>query len=233
MWGFTNLNFKLNLKVSAFYLEKQKSFIPKKIFFGRTANLHPKDGVSRLNFPEGFGKIIAKIDSEFRKCLSAQFFGNSYIPKCQTSFKQARKGFPPISANKNFLGIFWRKLLENFWECFWNSLGIVWQSLGSWLCQFSMFKISWSFIFSKSTIVYIFKDSWLLSQVLIFKISWLSIFWKSTVHLHIQNRPLFKFLKSADCLHFQSLLSITFSSLLIIYTFKSADCLHFQSQLMA
>ena len=26
----TNLNFKLNLKVSAFYLEKQKSFIPKK-----------------------------------------------------------------------------------------------------------------------------------------------------------------------------------------------------------
>ena len=33
MWGFTNLNFKLNLKVSAFYLEKQKSFIPKKNFF--------------------------------------------------------------------------------------------------------------------------------------------------------------------------------------------------------
>ena len=117
-------------------------------------------------------------------------------------------------------------------EFFGNSLGIVWQSLGSWLCQFSMFKISWSFIFSKSTIVYIFKDSWLLSQVLIFKISWLSIFWKSTVHLHIQNWPLFKFLKSADCLHFQSLLSITFSSLLIIYTFKSADCLHFHSQLI-
>ena len=28
-----NLNFKLNLKVSAFYLEKQKSFITKKKFF--------------------------------------------------------------------------------------------------------------------------------------------------------------------------------------------------------
>ena len=28
-------NFKLNLKVSAFYLEKQKSFIPKKIFLSR------------------------------------------------------------------------------------------------------------------------------------------------------------------------------------------------------
>ena len=25
---------------------------------GRTANVHPKDGVSRLNFPEGFGSIF-------------------------------------------------------------------------------------------------------------------------------------------------------------------------------
>ena len=33
MWGFTKFNFKLNLKVSAFYLEKQKSFIPKKNIF--------------------------------------------------------------------------------------------------------------------------------------------------------------------------------------------------------
>ena len=56
LWGFTNLNFKLNLKVSAFYLEKQKSFIPKnKYLLSRTAKIHPKDGVSRLNFPEGFG----------------------------------------------------------------------------------------------------------------------------------------------------------------------------------
>ena len=85
------------------------------------------------------------------------------------------------------------------------------------------------------------------------------IFWKSTIYLHIQNRLLFRFLKSADCLHFQSqlivyifkiswlltfsksadylhfqsLLFIIFSSLLIIYIFKSAECLHFQSQLMA
>ena len=44
------------LKVSAFYLEKQKSFIPKKnIFLSRTANIDPKDGVSRLNFPQDFG----------------------------------------------------------------------------------------------------------------------------------------------------------------------------------
>ena len=46
-----NFNFKLNLKVSAFYLEKQKSFIPQKIFF----KPYRQDGVSRLNFPEGFG----------------------------------------------------------------------------------------------------------------------------------------------------------------------------------
>ena len=54
LWGFTSFNFKLNLKVSAFYLEKQKSFIPKKYFLNRTAKIHPKDSVSRLNFPEGF-----------------------------------------------------------------------------------------------------------------------------------------------------------------------------------
>ena len=50
-----NFDFELKLKVSAFYLEKQKSFIPKKnIFLSHTAKIHPKDGVSRLNFPEGF-----------------------------------------------------------------------------------------------------------------------------------------------------------------------------------
>ena len=35
LWGFTNCFFKLNLKVSAFYLEKQKSFISKKFFLSR------------------------------------------------------------------------------------------------------------------------------------------------------------------------------------------------------
>ena len=42
------------LKVSAFYLKIQKSFIPKKKILSRTAKIDPKDGVSRLNFPEGF-----------------------------------------------------------------------------------------------------------------------------------------------------------------------------------
>ena len=59
MWGFINLKFKLNLKVSAFYLS-----IPKKknIFLSLTAVIHPKDGVSRLNFPKGFG-LMCDFDS--------------------------------------------------------------------------------------------------------------------------------------------------------------------------
>ena len=40
--GFTKFNFKLNLKVSAFYLEKQKSFIPKKQFFLAVVNIKTK-----------------------------------------------------------------------------------------------------------------------------------------------------------------------------------------------
>ena len=59
-------NFKQILKVTAFYLEKQKSFIPKKkYFFGRTAKIHPKGGVCRLNFPEGFEKYDEDFFSNF------------------------------------------------------------------------------------------------------------------------------------------------------------------------
>ena len=55
LWGFTKFICKQMLKVSAFYHEKQKSFIPKKKYFlSRTAKIHPKDGVSRLKFFEGF-----------------------------------------------------------------------------------------------------------------------------------------------------------------------------------
>ena len=40
--GFIKFNFKLNLKVSAFYLEKQKSFIPKKKKFLAVVNIKTK-----------------------------------------------------------------------------------------------------------------------------------------------------------------------------------------------
>jgi hypothetical protein len=45
-------NFKQTLKVSVFYLEKQKSFIPKKNIFQAvyTAKIDSKDGTSRPNF---------------------------------------------------------------------------------------------------------------------------------------------------------------------------------------
>jgi hypothetical protein len=51
-------NFKLNLKVSAFYLEKQKSFIPKKKFFRPLSISKQKSFVYGLNFPEGFDHWI-------------------------------------------------------------------------------------------------------------------------------------------------------------------------------
>ena len=44
--GFTKCNFKQILKISAFYLEQQKSFIPKKKILSRTAKVDPKDGDS-------------------------------------------------------------------------------------------------------------------------------------------------------------------------------------------
>ena len=44
----------MNLKVSAFYLEKQKSFIPKKNFFRQLSISKQKSFVYWLNFPEGF-----------------------------------------------------------------------------------------------------------------------------------------------------------------------------------
>ena len=41
-------NFQLSI------LKNKKVLFLENFFFGRTAKIHPKDGVSRLNFPEGF-----------------------------------------------------------------------------------------------------------------------------------------------------------------------------------
>ena len=51
--GFTKFNFKLKLKVSAVYLEKQKSFIPKKCFMSQEwtgFNIKTTSFVYRSNF---------------------------------------------------------------------------------------------------------------------------------------------------------------------------------------
>ena len=61
LWGFTIFYFKQMLKVSAFYLEKQKSFIPKTKFFKPLSISKQKNFVYWLNFPEGFGQFIQKL----------------------------------------------------------------------------------------------------------------------------------------------------------------------------
>ena len=50
LWGFMNFNFKLNLKVSAFYLEKQRNFIPEKKFFSPMSISKQKSFVYWPNF---------------------------------------------------------------------------------------------------------------------------------------------------------------------------------------
>ena len=57
--GLEDSPFKLNLKVSSFYLEKQKSFVIRKIYFlSRTAKIDPKDGVSRFIFPKVLTQLL-------------------------------------------------------------------------------------------------------------------------------------------------------------------------------
>ena len=72
------------LKISAFYLEKQKSFIPKKyiFIFSRTAKIHPKDGVSRLNFQEGFDST----DSTMHAALNTMTNFVAFCPKIMILF---------------------------------------------------------------------------------------------------------------------------------------------------
>ena len=45
-------------------LKNKKVLFLKNILLSRTAKIDPKDGVSRLNFPEGFGSMYLKKESE-------------------------------------------------------------------------------------------------------------------------------------------------------------------------
>ena len=54
LWGFTKFYFKQMLKVSAFYLKKQNSFIPKKYFIGRCQYENEKALFNDPIFSEGF-----------------------------------------------------------------------------------------------------------------------------------------------------------------------------------
>ena len=59
LWGFTKFFFKQMLKISAFYLEKQNSFIPKKYNLGRSLYIGQESSnrwcFAVPNFSEGFG----------------------------------------------------------------------------------------------------------------------------------------------------------------------------------
>ena len=61
LWGFTKFNFKLNLKVSAFYLEKQKSFIPEKNIFLAVVNMKTKNLCLLTQFSRRFCAVYNSI----------------------------------------------------------------------------------------------------------------------------------------------------------------------------
>ena len=54
-WSFVRFHeFKFQTEPESFSFLSWKVLFLKKYFFGRTAKIHPKDGISRLNFLEGF-----------------------------------------------------------------------------------------------------------------------------------------------------------------------------------
>ena len=67
--GFTKFNFKLNLKVSAFYLEKQKSFIPKKNIFLAVVNIKTKKLCLLTQF-SGWFWLIALVILKYNNYIS-------------------------------------------------------------------------------------------------------------------------------------------------------------------
>ena len=62
------------LKISYFYLDKQKSFIPKKNFFKPLSISKQKSFVYWLNFPEGFGFYLPIIKAKRKISNCFKFF---------------------------------------------------------------------------------------------------------------------------------------------------------------
>ena len=67
--GFTKFNFKLNLKVSAFYLEKQKSFIPKKNIFLAVVNIKTKKLCLLTQFSGWFWVLPNSAEDRIQGCV--------------------------------------------------------------------------------------------------------------------------------------------------------------------
>ena len=67
--GFTKFSFKQMLKVSAFYLQKQKSLIPKKVFLSHCQYQNKKALYTDPIFSEGFGSVFVEIDRRNLKVI--------------------------------------------------------------------------------------------------------------------------------------------------------------------
>ena len=88
LWGFTKSNFKLNLKVSAFYLEKQKSFVTKNNIF--------------WDIPPRWIPEMALGDSIFQKVLVPM---NLQEPHSLLWFDE--KIQPALQSLRQGMGVFW------------------------------------------------------------------------------------------------------------------------------
>ena len=105
LWGFMKFFSKVFLKISAFYLEKQKSFIPKKIFFRPLSISKQKSFVDWLNFP---GRFWLR---QYRKnvCLTtmwkAENVVNQTLPKLESVVSRVRDSEPStiVDLTKNLL----------------------------------------------------------------------------------------------------------------------------------
>ena len=78
LWGFMKFFFQKMLKISDFYLEKQKSFIPKRMFFKPLSISKQKSFVYWLNFPEGFDLHRPKLNV----LISLHMFSSKYWNCC-------------------------------------------------------------------------------------------------------------------------------------------------------
>ena len=93
LWGFTKPFFKQMLKVSAFYLEKQKSFIPKKIFFRPLSISKQKSFVYWPNFQRRFWTLSFNYFHTFNEKASIVFF-NSWTSLAFFSLKSENPTWP-------------------------------------------------------------------------------------------------------------------------------------------
>ena len=70
LWGFTKFFFKQMLEISAFYLVKQKSFIPKKYDLGRSQYQNKKALFTDPIFSDGF---------DFYNVANLAIYGRSFL----------------------------------------------------------------------------------------------------------------------------------------------------------